>query len=147
MEEMYVRKEIAFDSYQRLHTKYTDQQSQLKQEMDFLQKDENETFFILETQIEKLTDLNYLYEKASTTNKQQLIKLVFDSQLYYLEGVYRTPYIIPSISHNHLILREKQLLLIDEKALKTGQLPSSGAGGSSIELLIPLLELIKSISA
>lgn len=147
MEEKYIRNEIAFDTYQRWHTKFNDQRSQIKQEMEFLQKDENGIYSLLETQIEKLSDLNYRYEKTSTINKQQLIKLVFDSQLYYQQGIYRTPYIISFLSHNHLILREKQLLLIDEKALKMKKVPSGRPDVTSIEPLIHLLEFIRSMSA
>jgi hypothetical protein len=49
---------------------------------------------------------------------------------YYKEGVYRTPYLMSTFSHNTLILKEKKLLIIDEKGENLTVFPSGGAAGS-----------------
>ena len=55
---------------------------------------------------------------------------MFDCSLYYKEGVNRTPYLMPTFSHNELILKEKKLLIIDEKRGNLSVFPSGGAAGS-----------------
>jgi site-specific DNA recombinase len=113
--------------------------------LQHLRKDENETWFLIETELEKLTDLNYIYGAATTIQKQQLIRIGFDSRLYYRQGIYRTPYIMPVLSHNELILKEKNLLLLDKKNGNSMEFPLGGAHGTTIELLHSLLSFIHSV--
>lgn len=70
---------------------------------------------LLYQELDKLADMQQLYNAATTVQKQQLITLGFDSKLYYKEQLYRTPFIMPIFSHNTMILKEKQLLVLDEK--------------------------------
>lgn len=41
--------------------------------------------------MEKLTDLKDNYNISNTLEKQELIRLGFDSNMYYEKGIYRTP--------------------------------------------------------
>jgi len=69
----------------------------------------------MQKKLYRLSDMNYIYEQAQTVEKQQLVRLVFDSSLYYRDHVYRTPYLMPIFSHNQMILNEKRLLKIDNR--------------------------------
>jgi site-specific DNA recombinase len=145
MEEKYIGNRIEFDTYQRWYTQFSTQRIQLQSQLQHLRKDENETWFLIETELEKLTDLNYIYGAATTIQKQQLIRIGFDSRLYYRQGIYRTPYIMPVLSHNELILKEKNLLLLDKKNGNSMEFPLGGAHGTTIELLHSLLSFIHSV--
>jgi len=38
---------------------------------------------------------------------REFIHLVFDNNLYYQNGIYRIPYMMDALVHNHLIMKEK----------------------------------------
>lgn len=86
----------------------------------------DQSYFILNNNIEKCTDLNYVYQLAALPEKQQLLNKVFDRKLYYFQGVYRTPWIMPLFAHNSLILKEKNLLDIQKKGDFMTKIASGG---------------------
>jgi hypothetical protein len=113
----------------------------LKTRVQKLSQHEDEAFVLLQKELYQLEDMNYLYSEASTTQKQQLIRLVFDCSLYYKEGVYRTQYLMSTFSHNTLILKEKQLLVIDEKGGNLSVSPSGGAAGTTYTSILYFMEI------
>jgi hypothetical protein len=147
VEEKWINNQMAFETYNRWYKELTDQRIALKSRAHKLSQHEDEAFVLLQKELYQLEDMNYLYNQSSTIQKQQLIRLVFDCSLYYKKGVYRTPYLISTFSHNALILKEKQLLVIDEKGGNLSVSPSGGAEGSSIEPLIRLLTFIRTLKA
>ena len=71
-----------------------------------------------------------LSERWGTYNeKRELVRLGFDSKLYYKNGVYRTPYMIDCLSHNHLKMKEKGLLIYEKKEGLLDEDPLSGERG------------------
>lgn len=142
MEEKYIRNAIEFDTYQRWYTQLSTQRLQLNADIQTLRRDENETWYLLETELYKLSDLNYIYNAATTLQKQQLIRIGFDNSLYYRNKSYRTRYIMPVLAHNELILREKQLLFLDNPSDFLPKIPRGGAERTPIELLTAFLEVI-----
>jgi DNA invertase Pin-like site-specific DNA recombinase len=146
LEEKYIADKIQHDTYYRWHTEFTQKKVDIRYQVDQLSADQNEAFLLMRAELPKLTDMKYVWEKAGTLHKQSLVKTVFDSQLYYREGVYRTPYIMPIFHRNTLILKEKNLLIYEGKLQNQQALPSSGAGGIVIEHLTRFLELIRKIA-
>lgn len=57
-----------------------------------------------------LSDLSFLYNAASLEKKQAFVRIVFNSQLSYQGGMYRTPYLLPVFHFKALELKEKGLL-------------------------------------
>jgi hypothetical protein len=55
---------------------------------------------------------------------------------------YRTPTMIDLLSRNHLLMKEKGLLLYNKKRDDFSIIPSSGLDGITIEHLIPILMFI-----
>jgi site-specific DNA recombinase len=94
-----------------------------------------------------LTDLNFLCEKSTILQKQQLVRLGFDQQLYFQEGIYRTPSALPIFYRNELILREKRLLYIEKKGDFLSKVPSGGGDEAPIEHLVALFKLIHQIKS
>lgn len=146
LEEKYIADRIHHDTYYRWHTEFTQKKVDIKYQMDKLSADQNESFLLMRAELPKLTDMKAVWEMAGTLQKQSMIKQVFDSQLYYREGVYRTPYIMSIFNRNTLILKEKSLLIYEGKPQNQQAIPSSGAGGSLIEHLTQFLGLIKQIA-
>ena len=63
-------------------------------------------FKILEKKLNQLTDMKFVYSKASTLQKRGFVKIVFDSNIYYENGIYRTPTMIDLFSINHFKIKE-----------------------------------------
>jgi site-specific DNA recombinase len=85
---------------------------------------------LLNEQLVKLTDLNQLYRFANILQKQQLIRQGLEQQLYFQEGVFRTPSVLSIFYRNELILREKNLLYIEKKRDFLAKIPSGGGEGN-----------------
>ncbi len=64
-----------------------------------------------------LTDMRYVYSKSDTLQKKEFVNMMPDSNLYYENGIYRTPAIPGILPHNHLKMKEKGLLIYEKKRL------------------------------
>lgn len=58
----------------------------------------------------------YVYTSAGTLKKREFVKTVFDNNLYYRNGLYRTPTMLNLLSHNHLKMKRKGLLIYEKKS-------------------------------
>ena len=145
IEEKYIADKMQFDTYNRWHTDITQKKINLSAQISKLSQDQSEVWTLLDNQLERLQDLSGLYTSANTLQKQSILKRVFDSKLYYREGVYRTPYIMPVFTRNLLILKEKKLLIYDKSGVKDLRIPSGGADGTLIELLTDFLYSVQNI--
>ena len=130
IEQKWISNQMSFETYQRWYSRLTDQRIALKAQIAKLGQDQNETWLLLQDELEKLSDLKYLYNQAQTVEKQNMLKLVFDNSLYYQNKIYRTPYIMEIFTSNTLILKEKGLLIYECTDSKISNPPSGGAGGS-----------------
>lgn len=147
IEEKWILNKIEYETYTKWFSNLTQRRSITTAQITNLKRDDNELYTLLQHNIDRFTDLQYLYTNLETFEKQTFIKLVFDSGLYYQGGLYRTPYIMPIFSHNQLILKEKSLLLIDEKRGFLSKAPGRVHNVSGIEPLTQLLSFLKSVSA
>lgn len=64
--------------------------------------------------LSKLSNLSYLYNISTTQAKQAFVNVVFDNKLYYENDIYRTPDILPLFYSKALILKQKNLLVIEK---------------------------------
>ncbi|HYC27880.1 MAG TPA: recombinase family protein [Chitinophagaceae bacterium] len=143
VEEKWIRNQISHEAYHRWHTTYSDKRIVLRSEIERLNRDENELYFLLQEELIKLTDLQAVYSSAATVQKQELVRMVFDSSLYYQDGCYRTPYLLPVFRHNHLILKQKQLLVFDGYQQGAGEVEASGFLSNTFTNLLSLVKLIR----
>ena len=134
LEDKYISNKISFEAYNRWHGELISQRMYLKAKIQELSVGGNEIYFLLEQNLEALTNMPAIYNLSSTIQKQELLNTVFDNRLYYRSGTYRTPYIMPLFEHNTLILNQKKLLIIDEEKGETESLPVGGQAGNIIEL-------------
>ncbi|HWB27721.1 MAG TPA: recombinase family protein [Chitinophagaceae bacterium] len=129
LEQKWIEEKVTFETYNRWFRDYTHQRSYLRAQVKSLSGNVDTSHSLLIKHIHELTDMGYIYTRANTVQKQQLVRVVFDNGLYFENGSYRTPFIIPQLSHNELIMREKQLLFVDKKGDFFSKIPSGGAGG------------------
>ena len=130
MEEKYLANALSYETYNRWHNDLQQRRIYLKAKIEQLGSTDNELNSLLQTNLQELTDMQNIYTIASTIQKQQMLNMVFDNRLYYKDRIYRTPYLFEIFQHNTLILKQKRLLLIDEKRGESSFLPSGGAAGN-----------------
>jgi site-specific DNA recombinase len=129
VEEKYINDQITKDTYDRWCNNYNGEIYALKKDVARLGKQETHLISILNRHISTITDIRGMYETADTTSKQEFVKLGFDNNLYYENGIYRTPTMLECLSRNHLKMRDKGLLIFDKKRDFQAEIPSGGAGG------------------
>ena len=91
--------------------------------------------------------MKLLYSWATVPQKQSFIRLVFNSQLRYEEGIYRTPFILPLFSLNVTRLKENRLLEVEQPVEKKGEKTLSTPPGTLIELHTQFFNLVKQIKS
>lgn len=123
LEEKFINNQINQETYDKWHSTYSHNIYQLKNQINTLEGNSNDIIKMVEQELPKLGDLRYLYHKASLLQKQMFVRMVFNSKLYYLDGHYRTPEILPMFISNALIMNEKSPLIFDQEALLLGDSP------------------------
>lgn len=123
VEEKFINNQISSDAYNRWHSDLTCKRIEATNTIEKLTRSGQQTHLILKNELQRLTDLRFIWQSAGTTQKQELIRHLFDNRLYYQKDMYRTSYLMPAFSHNVLILKEKRLLDVDASNAKTGENP------------------------
>jgi site-specific DNA recombinase len=129
VEEKWIKNEINKDTYDRWYATYNKNILNLKGAIERLSIDQILAFDILEKNLGLLTDMRYVYSTADTLQRREFINLVFDNNLYYQSGIYRTPTMMPLFSHNYLKMKEKGCLIYEKKEGFREEIPLSGVGG------------------
>jgi hypothetical protein len=73
------------------------------------------------TMLPNLTNLSYLYQKASVHQKHAILREVFKGGITVDAGVLGTPFLHPLLSSNSLILNKKWLLNIEQPSQNLGK--------------------------
>ncbi len=126
VEEKWINNQMNHDTYNRWHEEICRKRIAVDADIRKLTRDENDIYFLLQENLDKLTDLKAVYQSAALLQKQELLRKVFDNSLYYKDSVYRTPFVMPVFAHNLLILNQKQLLVLDGTEGKSGEVEATG---------------------
>ncbi len=70
-----------------------------------------------------------MFHQFDTLEKREFIDLVFDSNLYYENGIYRTPSMMNILSFNYLKMRYLYIMIVDKKRDDLKIIPSSALVG------------------
>lgn len=135
VEEKWIKNEINKDSYDRWYSIYNNEILSINGAIERLSNDQSEAFRILESNLSLLSDMRYVYSKSDTLQKREFVNLVFDSNLYYENGLYRTPTMLGVLSRNHLKMKERGLLIYKKKEGLLDEDPLSGERGIRTNLL------------
>jgi site-specific DNA recombinase len=130
VEEKWIRNEITRDTYDRWYSTYSNSIIDLKGAIERLGANPGLAYTILEKNLKFLTDIPYVYSKSDTLQKREFINLVFDNNLYYHNGIYRTPTMLNIFSHNHLKMREKGYLIYEKIGGFREEIPLSDPTGN-----------------
>ena len=142
VEEKWISSEITKETYERWFTNYSTTINDLNNTIDKLGRSKSIAYDILFKNISLLSDMRAAYENAETLDKREFVELVFTNNLYYQDGIYRTPTMLSLVSHNHLKMKEKGLLIYEKKEGLLDEDPLSGERGSrTILLYSPIYKL------
>lgn len=130
IEEKWITNKITQDTYERWFSSINNNRIALKASIERLSGNQNRTYKILQNNLEKLSDLEFIFNKTSPLEKQELINLGFEQNLYYQGGMYRTPTMIDLLAHNAHIMKEKELLVYEKKWGNFEVPPLSGLDGT-----------------
>lgn len=129
LEEKWIKNEISHETYDRWYSSYNDKIINLKAHVERLGKSQYKASNLLNKHLDMLSDMQYIYRKSDTLNKRELVGLVFDNNLYYQEGIYRTPTMMRIFTHNALKMKEKGYLIYEAIEGFHGEIPLSGERG------------------
>jgi site-specific DNA recombinase len=130
VEEKWIKNEIAKETYDRWYATYDSTIQNLKRTIERLSTDQSNAFLVLENNLSQLTDMHYVFSKSNTLQKREFISMVFDNNLYYQEGIYRTPTMRSVFTHNTPLMKEKGCLIYEKKRDDFSIIPSSGIAGN-----------------
>lgn len=114
VEEKFIDNKINFDTYNRWHNELNGKRVTLRAEIEKLSRTMDHIYFLLQDNLQKLTDLQAVYKCSDLVKGQELLRMVFDNTLYLKDKVYRTTYLMPVFTHNLLTLNQKNLLVLDD---------------------------------
>lgn len=126
VEEKWFKDEINKDTYDRWYSTYSDHILNLTAAVERLSVNPDKAFELLDNNLDMLSDVRYIYDKATTLQKREFVNKVFDGNLYYQEGVYRTPTMLDLLSHNASKMEEKGYLIYNKKRDNLSTIPQSG---------------------
>jgi len=129
VEEKWINNSINQETYSRWHSDLTQKIQSLKLNDFDLGKDKERLKKILNSELNKLSDLSKLYESSNVIDKRTLLSRVFNLGLIIDNGSYRTLKINPLFNRNVQKMSELGLLKVAKKGIEMSSIPSGGAGG------------------
>lgn len=129
VEDKWITNEINKDTYDRWYKICNNDIDSLKSAIERLSTDQLKAFKLLEKNLRKLSNMRHIYSSADSLEKREFVNLVFDSNLYYENGIYRTPTMLSIFSGNSLKMKQKGLLIYEKKEGLLDEDPLSGRGG------------------
>ena len=91
--------------------------------------------------LQKLSNLKEQWQVMDTVQKQNFIQMVFGSRLEYTGGEYRTPFLHPIFSLNHLKMKSLGLDVYIKKADESAFLFASAPSGDLLEQIMNLAKI------
>lgn len=125
VEEKWFKDEINKDTYDRWYSTYSDHILNFTAAVERLSINPDKVE-LLDNDLDMLSDVRYIYDKATTLQKREFVNKVFDGNLYYQEGIYRTPTMLDLLSHNASKMEEKGYLIYNKKRDNLSTIPQSG---------------------
>ncbi len=130
VEEKYIMDGLDRETYQKWKGRYQAEREALEMKLIEARGPIEEAWNKYSDLLALLKDLRSLYNNADIHGKQAFVKLVFNNQLSYSEGIYRTPFIIPIFGMKAASLQQKRLLIIEQPLSNVGKIPIGAPGGT-----------------
>ena len=130
VEEKWIMNQIQHETYDRWMKEISRTRLNLRIQIERLNQDERAMFQKYYGLLDCLTDMKFLFKKCNVSDGQEFLRKVFDVNLYYSEGIYRTPTMLEPFDHNSLQMKEEGVLIYEKKGDSFSRIPSSGVEGS-----------------
>jgi site-specific DNA recombinase len=115
-------------TYKKWMNKFSAEKARLKDELLYLDDLEDRLQQELLV-LPYMLNLPSIFESCTLNQQHAILNEVFKHGLTFKNGVFRTPWINPEFEHNSLILKQKDLLIIEQVSEKTSSVPSGGGRG------------------
>jgi len=126
VEEKWFRNQINKDTYDRWYSSYSDQISTLTASIERYSANKAKAFEILDSKLDLLGDIRQIYTNSDILQKREFVNIVFDGNLYYQDGIYRTPTMLDLLSHNSNKMEENGYLIYQKKGYNLSTIPHTG---------------------
>ncbi|REG99390.1 hypothetical protein C8P67_1045 [Flavobacterium aquicola] len=126
VEEKWFRDEINKDTYERWYSAYSDNILTLTSAIERLSINQGKAFDVLDSKLDLLGDIKHIYTESDILQKREFVNMVFDGNLYYEQGIYRTPTMLDIFSHNASKMEERSYLIYKKKRDNISVIPHSG---------------------
>lgn len=146
VEEKFINNELDAAAYQKWKARYQQEIAISQKYITEISQPLEQQLIFFRDNLPKLGQLHHHYQLADLHTKQAILRTVFNSQLYYSEGCYRTPYILPAFALKAATLQEKKLLIIEQPSQNSDKILGCAPLHTPIEHLTPLLTLLKHIA-
>lgn len=150
LEEKYLNDDIEKETYFNWKKKLQQQRFEYIETISNLQLPIGQVWQRYNKMLNQLSDLNLIFQNAPIQGKHAFISTVFDNKLYYQDGTYRTPYLLPLFQAKALILKEKKLLIYEQPSNFSVNSPLVAPPpplSNTLEALTPLLNLLQTLNA
>ena len=140
IEEKWIHNQIQHETYDRWMKEISRTRINLRAQIEQLSQDQGAIYAKYYRVLETLTDMKFLFNKCSLSDAQEFLRKVFDENLYYSEGIFRTPTMIEPFAHNSLQMKEEGVLILEKKGDSFSRIPSGGVEGSRtpVQTSLPL---------
>jgi hypothetical protein len=140
IEEKWIHNQIQHETYDRWMKEISRTRINLRVQIERLSQDQNAIYAKYYRLLETLTDMKFLFNKCSLSDSQEFLRKVFDANLYYSDGIFRTPTMIEPFAHNSLQMKEEKVLIYEKRGDSFSRIPSSGVEGSRtpVQTSLPL---------
>lgn len=145
VEEKFINGDLDTEAYKKWSNRLHQEISICKNYITEISTPADEQLLFYRKTLPKLGQLSYHYQNADLHTKQAILRAVFNSELYYQEGIYRTPYILPAFALKAATLKEKRLLIIEQPLKNSSKIEGCAPTHTPVEHLSPLLHLLNQI--
>ncbi len=115
------------NTYRKWKARYESERFNLLAVIDELNKPISNTWARYSKHLTRLNDIANIYNSGVTQSKKSFINLVFDNQLSYKNGAYRTLFLNPLFHSKAALVKEKGLLFTEQPLDFVGKNPVCAA--------------------
>lgn len=130
LQEQFLERQWSAADYSKWNNRLHGEKVLIEKEIADLARPIELTWKLYAESLYRLGDLSSLYELADLHQKQAFVSMLFDSKLYYQDGMYRTPYILEIFKPKATSLQQNRLLVIEQPAGKRSEIDGCTAYGN-----------------
>lgn len=145
VEEKFINSDLEIEAYKKWKARYMEEISIIRGDIQSLSRPMDQFARMFRDNLHKLGNMQFHYQSADLHTKQAILRQVFNSQLYYQEGLYRTPFLLPVFHVKASLLKEKGLLVYEQPLSDTTDMLECAPILPSVEHLTPVFNLLKTL--